>query len=217
VLEQSPDHVSAYALIVEDGTKLARRIRRGEVAEPSDDLAAEMYELADDALADAGYGWYEVSNWARGDAQRSRHNLGYWRGDDWWGVGPGAHSHVGGVRWWNVKHPAAYAERIVAGVSPAAGRETLDDDTRRIEQVLLTTRIREGRAIDALEPGGRLAVAGLVADELVDARSALAGRVVLTRRGRLLADTVVRRLLEPQPAETVPVVPVPVGPVSSRT
>lgn len=207
VLEQSPDHVSAYALIVEDGTKLARRIRRGEVAPPDDDLAAEMYELADDAFAAAGYGWYEVSNWASGDAQRSRHNLGYWRGDDWWGVGPGAHSHVGGVRWWNVKHPAAYAERMSGGVSPAAGRETLDHPTRRVEHVLLTTRIREGLAIDALDPGGRLAVAGLVADELVDARSALAGRVVLTRRGRLLADTVVRRLLEPISSE----------PVSSRT
>lgn len=196
VLEQAPDHVSAYALIVEAGTKLARRIRRGEVAEPSDDLAADMYELADDAFEAAGYGWYEVSNWARGEAQRSRHNLGYWRGDDWWGVGPGAHSHVGGVRWWNVKHPAAYADRVLAGVSPAAGRETLDAGARRTEHVLLNSRIREGLEIATLAPEARTAVAGLVADELVDARSALAGRVVLTRRGRLLADAVVRRLLE---------------------
>jgi oxygen-independent coproporphyrinogen-3 oxidase len=195
VVEQSPDHVSAYALIVEDGTKLARRIRRGEVAAPDDDLAADMYELADDAFAAAGYGWYEVSNWARGEAHRSRHNLGYWRGDDWWGVGPGAHSHVGGVRWWNVKHPAAYAERVIGGVSPAAGRETLDAVARRTEHVLLTSRIREGLPVADLEPAGRIAVAGLVADELVDARSALAGSVVLTRRGRLLADAVVRRLL----------------------
>ncbi|WP_308796436.1 radical SAM family heme chaperone HemW [Agromyces silvae] len=212
VLAQAPDHVSAYALIVEDGTKLARRIRRGELAEPSDDLAADMYELADDLFAAAGYTWYEVSNWARGDARRSRHNLGYWRGDDWWGVGPGAHSHVGGVRWWNVKHPAAYAERVLRGVSPAAGRETLDADARRTEHVLLASRIREGLAIDTLDGGAaradvRSAVAELVADELVDARSALAGRVVLTRRGRLLADAVVRRLLEPVAAE----------PLSSRT
>lgn len=195
VLDQSPDHVSAYALIVEDGTKLARRIRRGEVAMPDDDLAADMYELADDAFTAAGYEWYEVSNWARGDAHRSRHNLGYWRGDDWWGVGPGAHSHVGGVRWWNVKHPAAYAERVLGGVSPAAGRETLDADARRTEHVLLTSRIREGLPIATLQPDARAGVAELVADELVDARSALAGRVVLTRRGRLLADAVVRRLL----------------------
>ncbi|MRG61559.1 coproporphyrinogen III oxidase [Agromyces sp. CFH 90414] len=197
VLAERPDHVSAYALIVEDGTKLARQIRRGEVAEPSDDLEADMYELADDLLAAAGYEWYEVSNWATRVEQRSRHNLGYWRGDDWWGVGPGAHSHVGGVRWWNAKHPAAYAERLAAGVSPAVGRETLDAATRETERVLLTSRIREGLAIESLPAAGRHAVAALIADGLVEARTALAGRLVLTRRGRLLADAVVRRLLDP--------------------
>ncbi|MGB4137374.1 MAG: radical SAM family heme chaperone HemW, partial [Microbacterium sp.] len=119
----APDHLSAYALIVEDGTKLARQIRRGEVPEPDDDLQADMYELADARLAAAGFDWYEVSNWAREDGQRSRHNLAYWRGFDWWGFGPGAHSHVAGLRWWNVKHPAAYAQRLGAGESPAAGRE----------------------------------------------------------------------------------------------
>ena len=119
-----PDHISAYALIVEDGTKLARQIRRGEVPAPDDDLQADMYELADDLLGGAGYEWYEVSNWARGQTHRSRHNLAYWQGTDWWGFGPGAHSHVGGVRFWNVKHPAAYAQRLAAGESPAAGRET---------------------------------------------------------------------------------------------
>jgi len=196
VVAQRPDHVSAYALIVEQGTKLARQIRRGEVAEPSDDLQADMYELAESVLTDAGYGWYEVSNWARGDAHRSRHNLSYWQGDDWWGVGPGAHSHVGGVRWWNVKHPAAYADRILAGDSPAAGRETLDSSTRFVERVLLGSRVRAGIRVDELPPAGRRAVAGLIADELIDARAALAGVVTLTVRGRLLADAVVRRLLE---------------------
>jgi coproporphyrinogen III oxidase-like Fe-S oxidoreductase len=213
-IAQQPDHISAYALIVEDGTKLARQIRRGEVAQPDDDLAADMYELADAVLADAGYRWYEVSNWARASAvagpiesqspefhqgdgaeHRSRHNLAYWQGHDWWGVGPGAHSHVGGVRWWNVKHPAAYADRIAAGQSPAAGRETLDDETRRVERVLLAVRIREGLALNELTAEGRTAVAGLIADELVDARAAFAGRIQLTLRGRLLADAVVRRLL----------------------
>jgi putative oxygen-independent coproporphyrinogen III oxidase len=211
-IAQQPDHISAYALIVEDGTKLARQIRRGEVAQPDDDLAADMYELADAVLADAGYGWYEVSNWARtpaaaasvespeshqgdGAEHRSRHNLAYWQGHDWWGVGPGAHSHVGGVRWWNVKHPAAYADRIAAGQSPAAGRETLDDETRRVERVLLAVRIREGLAVNELTAEGRTAVAGLIADELVDARAAFAGRIQLTLKGRLLADAVVRRLL----------------------
>lgn len=196
VVAERPDHVSAYALIVEEGTKLARRIRRGELAEPDEDLEADMYELVDDLLAGAGYEWYEVSNWASSPKHRSRHNLGYWRGDDWWGVGPGAHSHVGGVRWWNAKHPAAYAERVTAGLSPAVGREVLDEPTRETERVLLLTRIRDGIDIPSLRAGGRHAVAGLIADDLVEARSALAGRLMLTRRGRLLADAVVRRLVD---------------------
>jgi len=195
-LAQHPDHLSAYALIVESGTKLARQIARGQVAEPDDDLQADMYELADEMLADAGYDWYELSNWATETAHRSRHNLSYWTGQDWWGVGPGAHSHVGGVRWWNVKHPAAYAERIASGLSPAAGRETLDAATRRTEAVLLTSRVSEGLAISDLDLSGRGAIAGLIADGLIDGRAALNGRVVLTLSGRLLADAVVRRLLE---------------------
>ena len=198
-LALEPDHVSAYALIVEAGTKLARQIRRGEVAEPDDDLAAEQYELADAVLTEAGYDWYEVSNWSRGAAHESRHNLAYWQGHDWWGVGPGAHSHVGGVRWWNVKHPAAYVERILAGHSPAAGRETLGDETRRVERVLLSTRIRDGLSTSELSASGRTAVAGLIADGLVDPASAIKGTVVLTLRGRLLADAVVRSLLTQAP------------------
>ncbi len=194
-IAQQPDHLSAYALIIEDGTKLAAQIRRGEVAEPDDDLQADMYELSDSILAEAGFHWYEVSNWARSVEHRSRHNLGYWLGHDWWGIGPGAHSHVGGVRWWNVKHPAAYADRIAAGQSPAAGRESLDAATRHVEHVLLRTRLRDGLAIADLAPAGRHAVAELIADELVNAKAALAGRIELTLRGRLLADAAVRRLV----------------------
>jgi oxygen-independent coproporphyrinogen-3 oxidase len=191
-----PDHVSAYSLIVEHGTKLARQIKSGAVAQPDEDLQADMYELADELLASAGFDWYEVSNWAKDDAHRSRHNLAYWLGHDWWGVGPGAHSHVGGVRWWNVKHPSAYADRVLAGVSPAAGRETLDENTRMVERVLLKVRIRDGIPVAELTAGGRNAVAGLIADELIDANAAIGGTVVVTRRGRLLADAVVRRLLD---------------------
>ena len=194
-LECEPDHLSAYALIVEDGTKLARQIRRGELSQPDDDLQADMYELVDDRLTAAGFQWYEVSNWAKDDAHRSRHNLAYWLGHDWWGVGPGAHSHFGGVRWWNVKHPAAYAQRVLAGESPAAGRETLDAATRQVEDVLLRVRIREGLPASSLSVAGRAAVAGLMADGLVDAKAALRGSVELTRAGRLLADAVVRRLV----------------------
>ncbi|NUU05313.1 radical SAM family heme chaperone HemW [Leifsonia sp. C5G2] len=203
-----PDHLSAYALIVEPGTKLARQIRSGQVPEPDDDLEADMYELADARLAEAGYDWYEVSNWATDTAHRSRHNLAYWLGHDWWGVGPGAHSHVGGVRWWNVKHPAAYAQRVLAGESPAAGRETLDAETRRVERVLLLSRIRDGLRVDELGDAGRREVPGLIADGLVDGRAALRGSIVLTQRGRLLADAVVRRLLAEdiaQPAGSAPV------------
>jgi oxygen-independent coproporphyrinogen-3 oxidase len=190
-----PDHLSAYALIVEDGTKLARQIRSGALARPDDDLQADMYELADDLLERAGFRWYEVSNWARDDAHRSRHNLAYWTGQDWWGIGPGAHSHVGGIRWWNAKHPAAYADRVLHGRSPAVGRESLDAATRAVESVLLGIRIRDGLAIAGLDAAARTAVAGLIADGLVNAKAALAGSLVLTRQGRLMADAVVRRLV----------------------
>ncbi|MCQ1986757.1 radical SAM family heme chaperone HemW [Arthrobacter sp. zg-Y844] len=194
-LSYEPDHISAYALIIEEGTKLAARMRRGEVPPIDDDDHADKYVLADEMMTAAGLNWYEVSNWARTPEDQCRHNLAYWRSDDWWGVGPGAHSHAGGVRWWNAKHPTAYAQRIGAGESPAVGRETLDADTRYVEDVMLRTRLAEGLALDRLREPGRLAVAGLMADGLVDPRAALTGKVILTPRGRLLADAVVRRLL----------------------
>jgi oxygen-independent coproporphyrinogen-3 oxidase len=188
----SPDHVSAYALIVEEGTALARRVRRGEVAMPDDDDLADKYLLADAALSAAGLGWYEVSNWATGADARCRHNVGYWEGANWWGVGPGAHSHVGGVRWWNVKHPTAWTGRIVAGESPAYAREVLDAETRRVERVLLEVRLASGLPVDVLDDAGRAAVDDLVRDGLVVPAEE---RLVLTTRGRLLADAVVRTLL----------------------
>ncbi|BDZ58493.1 radical SAM family heme chaperone HemW [Barrientosiimonas endolithica] len=190
-----PDHVSAYALVVEQGTRLAAQVRRGEVTMPDDDDEADKYELADELLTGTGLGWYEISNWSRDEATRCRHNEGYWRGGDWWGVGPGAHSHVGGVRWWNVKHPNAFAQRMSAGDSPAHAREELTAEQRHDEEVLLGIRLVEGLPRDAISPAGRSAVAGLIADGLLDGPAALRGRLVLTRRGRLLADTVVRRLL----------------------
>ncbi|WP_134766184.1 radical SAM family heme chaperone HemW [Nocardioides sp. 1609] len=185
-----PDHVSAYSLIVEDGTALARRVRRGELPMPDDDDLADKYVLADDRLTAAGLGWYEVSNWARDEAARCRHNLAYWRGGDWWGVGPGAHSHVGGTRWWNVKHPVPYAERLASGLSPAHAREVLDGDTRRLERVLLEVRLAEGLALDVLESTDAVAPVVEAGLAVVDD-----GRLLLTRPGRLLADAVVRDLL----------------------
>ena len=192
------DHISAYSLIVEEGTKLARQISKGELPEPDEDEQAEKYEMAERAFAAAGFEWYELSNWARGDSSRSRHNLAYWQGRDWWGYGPGSHSHVGGVRWWNMKHPAPYVEALSRGESPALAREVLAEQTSLEEKVLLELRLREGlpietlREVDAFDSSK---VAGLIADGLVDAGAALKGRLVLTLQGRLLADLVVRQLL----------------------
>lgn len=160
-----------------------------------DDDLADKYLLADEALERAGLRWYEVSNWARTPDAACRHNLLYWTGGDWWGVGPGAHSHVGGVRWWNVKHPTPYAVRVGQGVSPAHGRELLDPETRRVERVLLETRLRQGLPLDALDDPGRAAVPAQVERGLVDEAELARGRLVLTTPGRLLADAVVRDLL----------------------
>ena len=186
------NHVSAYALIVEDGTAMARRVRTGELPAPDDDVLAHRYELVDRRLAAAGLGWYEVSNWSRATGQ-CRHNLGYWTGGQWWGAGPGAHSFIGNTRWWNVKHPAAYGQRLSQGAAPVAGVEQLGDRDRHVEQVMLGVRLREGLAIGALSASERRRAHSAVADGLLTISE---GRLVLTDRGRLLADAVVRDLLD---------------------
>ncbi|BDZ60667.1 heme chaperone HemW [Demequina sediminis] len=204
VLELEPDHVSAYALVIEPGTRMGAQLRRGEVAPTDPDVQADMYELADTMLSAAGYDWYEVSNWAREPADRCRHNLAYWRSQDWWGIGPGAHSYLGprvqgdGIaagasRWWNVKHPRAYAARLAAGESPAAETEPLADEDLRLEQVMLRLRLSEGIPA-ALVEGRAEAIARLIADGVLDGGAAVRGTLRLTRRGRLLADLAVRAL-----------------------
>jgi len=185
-----PDHVSAYSLIVEDGTALARQVRSGVLPMPDEDDLADKYLLADDALGGAGLEWYEVSNWARDDGSRCRHNELYWTSQNWLGVGPGAHAHVGGVRWWNVRHPTAYAARLADGRSPAHAREVLDEETQRIERVLLEIRLRDGLPLDLLADPTR--AEQVVADGLAQVAG---NRLVLTLPGRLLADAVVRTLL----------------------
>jgi putative oxygen-independent coproporphyrinogen III oxidase len=195
VLDAGVDHVSAYALIVEDGTRLHARIARGELPYPDDDVAADRYVAADETLTAAGFGWYEVSNWARTDADRCRHNLLYWTGGDWWGLGPGAHSHVGGVRWWNVKHPGAYATRLRAGESPGQEREVLTDEERYTEDVMLRLRLVDGLPLSTLDKRGRRAAREALAGRLLDRDGYADHRAVLTLRGRLLADAVVRDLL----------------------
>ncbi|MED7926408.1 radical SAM family heme chaperone HemW [Nonomuraea sp. LP-02] len=194
-IEAGPDHVSAYSLIVEDGTRLAARIRRGELPLPDDDVAADRYLIADEMLAEAGFHWYEVSNWATSERARCRHNLLYWTGGDWWAAGPGAHSHVGGTRWWNVKHPAAYAQRLAAGVSPAHSREVLDADDRAAERLMLELRLVTGYPLADVAPEARPVVAGALARGLLEPEPFKSGLMVLTLRGRLLADALVRDLL----------------------
>ncbi|WAL71761.1 radical SAM family heme chaperone HemW [Kitasatospora sp. YST-16] len=191
-----PDHVSAYSLIVEDGTRLAARVKRGELPMIDDDVHADRYLMADQALAAAGYHWYEVSNWATTPEGRCRHNELYWTGADWWGAGPGAHSHVGGVRWWNAKHPAAYAQALAEGRTPALGREVLADEDRRVERILLELRLAEGCPLDLLTAAGRAAADRALADGLLEPGPYAAGRAALTLRGRLLADGVVRDLVD---------------------
>jgi len=222
-LSYETDHISAYALVVEEGTKMGAQVARGELPTPDPDDEAAKYELADALLSEAGYAWYEISNFARATdadlasgrpstfyAHASAHNLAYWRDWDWWGLGPGAHSHVGRMRWWNVKNPAAYAARLRDGRSPAYAGEILDEDTRELERVMLGVRTSEGIELAGL-PGTRQAdeagvalgagavsggrVAALIADGLIDAAAALRGRVILTLRGRLLADYVTRELM----------------------
>ncbi|GAA2032188.1 radical SAM family heme chaperone HemW [Catenulispora yoronensis] len=191
-----PDHVSAYSLIVEDGTRLAARVKRGELPMIDDDVHADRYLIADEALTAAGFAWYEVSNWAVSPQGRSRHNLLYWTGANWWGVGPGAHSHVGGTRWWNVKHPSAYSQRIGAGQSPAQAREVLDAEDRRVERILLELRLESGCDLSLLRPAGRKAAIRAGAEGLLDPASLAKGFAVLTLKGRLLADAVVRDLVD---------------------
>jgi putative oxygen-independent coproporphyrinogen III oxidase len=185
------DHVSAYALVVEEGTALARRVRRGEIAAPDDDVLAQRYEYLDEWLSAAGLDWYEVSNWARPGGE-CRHNLGYWNGGQWWGAGPGAHGFVGATRWWNVKHPNAYATALADGELPVAGFEVLDAVDRHTEEVLLGIRLRDGLATSVLSAEEWARAKTVVGQGLLE----LAGsRLVLTDHGRLLADGVVRSLL----------------------
>jgi putative oxygen-independent coproporphyrinogen III oxidase len=192
-LATSPEHISAYALIVEEGTRVAARIRRGELPPPDDDDLADKYLIAEERLSAAGYAAYEVSNWSASTATRCRHNLGYWRSDHWWGIGPGAHSHVGGVRWWNVKHPRAYASRLAEGLSPAYAREVLTPEDRRVERILLELRLADGLTTSVLTSTERGRLADLRSRGVATVED---GNLILTRTGRLLADGVIRELVD---------------------
>ncbi|SDR80687.1 radical SAM family heme chaperone HemW [Corynebacterium timonense] len=190
VLGAGVDHVSAYSLIVEDGTAMSRKIRRGELPAPSEDAYADRYEMIAAALEEAGYGWYEVSNWARPGGE-CRHNLIYWTGGQWWGAGPGAHGFVDGERSYNVKRPERYADMLAAGELPVEGSEKIGAEEQHVEKIMLGLRLREGIPREWIRPGGWGAVdkhakAGLVR---------VGERVAVTERGRLLADGIITDIL----------------------
>ena len=186
-----PGHISAYGLTIEEGTKMGAQVRRGELPEPDPDELAAKYEMADEALSAAGYEWYEVSNWAK-PGKESQHNRAYWTNANWWGFGPGAHSHIDGSRFWNIKHPIAYTGKLEGGDFPIGGGEALSDIERAEEDIMLGIRLNDGILVPDHTPSD--VIASLIADELIDGRAALTGRIRLTRRGRLLADTVIRTL-----------------------
>jgi putative oxygen-independent coproporphyrinogen III oxidase len=186
------DHVSGYALVVEDGTALARRVRRGEIVPVDDDVLARRYELLDTHLSAAGFDWYEVSNWSRPGGE-CRHNIGYWDGGQWWGAGPGAHGFVGSTRWWNVKHPNAYAQSLADGRLPVADFERLDPATMHTEDVMLRVRLRGGLPVAVLSDAERGRAETVIENGLAVLE---ADRLILTDHGRLLADAVVRALLD---------------------
>ena len=187
-------HISAYALIVEEGTKLAAQIKRGEVAQIDDDLTAEKYLVADKAFTAAGFEWYELSNWAK-SGSLSKHNLAYWLGDNWWGAGPGAHSHLNGKRFWNVKHPNLYKERVLANQSPVADSEVLEELQIESERLMLSLRLPSGVDKQSLNELQLAELSSYVVSGHLDQANWNQGRATLTLDGRLIADRILRQIL----------------------
>jgi putative oxygen-independent coproporphyrinogen III oxidase len=187
-------HISAYALIIEEGTKLAAQIKRGEVAQVDDDLTAEKYLVADKAFTAAGFEWYELSNWAKSGSS-SKHNLAYWLGDNWWGAGPGAHSHLNGKRFWNVKHPNLYKERVLANQSPVADSEVLEELQIESERLMLSLRLPSGVDKQSLNELQLAELSSYVESGHLDQANWNQGRATLTLDGRLIADRILRQIL----------------------
>ena len=187
-------HISAYALIVEEGTKLAAQIKRGEIAKPDDDLTAEKYIMADKAFTTAGFNWYELSNWAKPNSQ-SKHNLAYWLGHNWWGAGPGAHSHINGKRFWNVKHPNLYKQKIQANETVILDSEVLEGSQIESERLMLSIRLPQGLEKNTLNNQQILELTDYVNSGHLDQENWNLGRAALTLDGRLIADRIVREIL----------------------
>ena len=188
------NHISAYALIVESGTKLAAQVKRGEVVIPDDDQTADKYLLADEKFSKAGFTWYELSNWAKPGGE-CRHNIAYWESANWWGLGPGAHSHVDGKRFWNVKHPNAYRERLESNQSPVLESETLKLEEKESERVMLAIRMPEGITKNSLDDAALLRLESYLAGGQISKENWERGQISLTLSGRLMADRIVREIL----------------------
>lgn len=193
-LAMEPDHISAYALVAEPGTPLAAAMERGDVTEVDPDVQADYYLMADRVLAEAGFEWYELSHWARAPKHQSRHQMGYWSSADWLGLGPRAHSHVGGVRWWNVNSLGTWAERVDQEVLPVESQEVLDESARHMEQIMLGVKTREGISLDTV-PGADALAQQWGEQGLVEEDALAAGRIVLSPEGRLLADRLTAELV----------------------
>ena len=187
------DHLSAYALIVEEGTKLGAQVRRGDVVMPPDDETADKYLLVDKLATKAGMDWYEVSNWSLTGGE-ARHNIAYWHSNDWWGIGAGAHSHVQGVRWWNVKHPTTYISKLISGESPMLENETLTKEQMRFEEILLRIRLSSGLPLDFFTEAELVILNSYLAQGHLEEKSWQSGQLKLSISGRLLADQIVRAL-----------------------
>jgi putative oxygen-independent coproporphyrinogen III oxidase len=187
-------HISAYALIVESGTKLGAQVKRGEVVMPDDDQTADKYLLADEKFSAAGFDWYELSNWSKPGSE-CRHNIAYWNGDNWWGAGAGAHSHIDGRRFWNVKHPAAYTQKVLESGNPMHDQEILTADESRSEEIMLQIRLASGIPLASLSQGEQSSLPGFLADGYLLAPAWEGGSVVLSQTGRLIADRIVREIL----------------------
>ena len=188
------NHISAYALIVESGTKLAAEVKRGEIIIPDDDQTADKYLIADEKFGKAGFDWYELSNWSK-DGGECRHNIAYWQGANWWGLGPGAHSHVDGKRFWNVKHPTAYRERLEGNLSPIMDSEILTNEERESERVMLEIRMPRGIAKSSLSEQSISNLESFLTGGQLSPSEWDQGQVALTISGRLMADRIVREIL----------------------
>ena len=192
------NHISAYALIVEAGTRLARKIERGQIDSPDDDEMAMKYQLIDERLNASSFSWYELSNWAKSGGE-SIHNQVYWRNGDWWGIGPGAHSHIDGIRWSNIKSPIRYIDAIAKGESTEASREILSEENKRDEKIMLMIRMRDGLHRDDLNQRQLDIVEEYVEAGAIDSKEWSGSRLVLTVAGRLIADRIVRDLVSIEP------------------